>query len=368
MKKAVLFEKLKDSFVQCRACSWHCRIAPDATGICGVRLNKNGTLYLTVYGYAIGPEIDPIEKKPLFHFLPGSKALSFGTLGCNFGCLFCQNAWQSQPPRELRQKLINSPDYEETLLELIKKRSTRILPGKIVDLALKTNCASIAYTYNEPAVFFEYAYDTMRLAKDQGLKNVFVSNGFESEQALGKLNGLLDGINIDLKSFREKFYQDVSKAKLKPVMQNVKRCHQMGVWVEVTTLIIPGENDSSQELAQIANFIADVSPSIPWHVTAFHPDYQMQAKPPTDPASLFQAYRLGKEAGLNYVYVGNIADWRHQSTFCPDCGELLIRRDWHQIQLVNLRNSRCGKCGRRIEGTWSEPTTDQNNTPKNDKS
>lgn len=352
MKKALLFEKHKDNFVQCHACSWHCRIAPEMTGLCGVRLNKKGVLYLAVYGRAVGPEVDPIEKKPLFHFLPGTKALSFGTLGCNFGCLFCQNAWHSQPPRELRQKMVGAKTYQETMLEMIDQLSTKISPQEIVNLALKTGSQSIAYTYNEPAIFFEYAYDTMKLAKKEGLKNVFVSNGFESEQALEKAKGLLDGINIDLKSFREEFYQKISKAKLRPVLDNIKLCHQLGIWVEITTLVIPGENNSDQELTRIAEFIAKVSLSIPWHVTAFHPAYKMSAKPSTDPGDLIRAYQIGKKAGLKYIYVGNVLDRRHQSTYCPACDELLVRRDWHQVEIVRLQNGTCGQCGHQIAGVW----------------
>jgi pyruvate formate lyase activating enzyme len=353
MKKALLFEKLDDNFVQCHACSWHCKIAPENTGICGIRLNKNGELYLTVYGWAVGPEIDPIEKKPLFHFLPGTKSLSFGTLGCNFGCLFCQNAWHSQPPRELRAKLTDSENYEGTLLALIKQLSTKISPQEIVDLALKTRCASIAYTYNEPAIFFEYAYDTAKIAKKAGLKNVFVSNGFESEQALNKLKGLLDGINIDIKSFQNEFYQKFSQAKLAPVLANVKRCYQMGVWVEITTLLIPELNDSDSELEQIAQFIYDVSPAIPWHVTAFHPAYKMQARPSTQPKDLLRAYEIGKKVGLKYIYTGNIFDKKHASTYCPQCGELLIRRDWGSLQILNFKEGACGKCKTKIKGIWS---------------
>lgn len=353
MEKGVLFERLKNGLVQCHACSWHCQIAPGNTGICGIRLNKNGELYLAVYGWAIGPEIDPVEKKPLFHFLPGTNALSFGTLGCNFGCLFCQNAWHSQPSRELRTKLTGSKDYEKNLLALIKQLSTQISPQEIVNLALKTKCASIAYTYNEPAIFFEYAYDTAKIAKKAGLKNVFVSNGFESEQALKKLDGLLDGINIDIKSFQNEFYQKISQAKLDPVLENVQRCHKMGVWVEITTLLIPRLNDSDNELNQIAQFIYSLSPSIPWHVTAFHPAYQMQDKPSTQPKDLLRAHEIGKKAGLDYVYVGNIFDGKHASTYCPKCKELLIRRDWGSLQIVNFKEGTCSKCGAKIEGIWS---------------
>lgn len=344
MKKARLYKKLGHKQVQCQACSWYCRIAPGKTGLCGVRQNKNGVLYLLVYGKAIGMHEDPMEKKPLFHFLPGKTVLSFGTFGCNFGCLFCQNWHQSQTAKELKQKTS----------DLIDQFSQDFSPQEIVDLAIKRNIPAIAYTYNEPAVFFEYAYDTMKLAKKAGLKNIFVSNGYESEENFNQLKSYLDAINIDLKSFREEFYQKICQARLKPVLENIKKFYQAGIWLEITTLLINGHNDSDQELTQIAHFIADLNPDIPWHITACHPDYQMLDIKPTSKSSLLKAWRIGKKAGLNYVYLGNILDEKHATTFCPQCQKDLIIRSWSHSTITNFNpdTGKCQLCQTPIPGVW----------------
>lgn len=343
MRKARLFKKLKNGLVQCQACSWHCRILPGKRGICGVRKNIDGQLYLLVYGKAVGMAVDPVEKKPLFHFLPGSKALSFGTLGCNFGCLFCQNWPQSQSPKVVE---------DDVLEEVINRYSQDFSPLQIVKLAKELNCSSIAYTYNEPAVFIEYAYDTMVLAKKEGLRNIFVSNGFESTQTFELVKDYLDAINIDLKSFSSRFYQKICKGQKDPVLKNIKRFYRKGVWVEVTTLIVPEENDSAKELTQIAQFLAKVSQNIPWHVTAFYPEYQMRHKPPTSPEKLFEAYQIGKQTGLNFVYVGNILDVEHSCTYCPNCKALLIKREGYKIELRGLSEGKCIRCGEKIAGVW----------------
>jgi pyruvate formate lyase activating enzyme len=345
MKKVYLFERLKNNLVQCQACSWYCRISPGQTGVCGVRQNIAGELFSLVYGKAVGMAVDPIEKKPLFHFFPGSTAFSFGTLGCNFGCLFCQNWFQSQSPKDRKSK-----DLEDLIDRYSQKRS----PQEIVNLAKDLGCQSIAYTYNEPAVFIEYAYETMVLAKKAGLKNVFVSNGYESKETFVLIRDYLDAINIDLKSFNPQFYQKVCQAKLDPVLENIKRFYKAGIWVEVTTLIIPGENDSHKELEQIAKFLVDISPDIPWHVTAFYPNYKMLDKSPTSPGKLLEAFKIGKEAALNYVYVGNIPDQEHSSTYCPKCKSLLISRDGYDIEVVGLKDGRCRHCGQKIAGRWKK--------------
>jgi pyruvate formate lyase activating enzyme len=342
MKKAKLFKKLKDNSVRCRACHHYCQIDDGKRGVCGIRENRGGQLNLLAFGQAVGVSPDPIEKKPLFHFLPGTKALSFGTLGCNFACQFCQNWSQSQGVKQ-----------EKEPLYLIEQYSKKLSPGQLVSLALEWDCASIAYTYNEPAVFVEYAYEVMKLSHQKGLKNIFVTNGYQSPESFDLVKDYLDAVNVDLKSFRDDFYQKIcGGVELAPVLENIKKYYQVGVWTEVTTLIIPEENDSRKELAQAAQFIKSVSTDIPWHLSAFHPDYQMINKKPTSQEKLLEAYQIGKKAGLKYVYLGNIADSKHASTYCPDCGQKLIERDGYNLAKQNLKDGQCLKCGQKIAGVW----------------
>lgn len=324
---------------------------PQRAGICGVRFNKEGELYLIVYGKASAVHVDPIEKKPLFHFLPGTEIFSIGTVGCNFGCDFCQNWDLSQASKMVQQK-VKDPQAKMVKLGELVEYGQDLPPKKIVDYCLEKKIPSIAYTYNEPVIFFEYLYDTAKLAHAQGIKNVFVSNGYESKEALEKIHPYLDAINIDLKSFNEKFYQKTCKAHLGPVLENIKRVYEMKIWLEVTTLIIPDENDSDQELESIAKFLVGNSNKIPWHITAFHPDFKMEDKPATSPESLKRAYEIGKKAGLKYIYTGNVFDLEHQSTYCPKCGKLLIGRDWHTITEFNLASGKCPDCKIKIEGVW----------------
>ncbi|MGI6278294.1 MAG: AmmeMemoRadiSam system radical SAM enzyme [Patescibacteria group bacterium] len=342
MKKSKLFKKLGNSQVVCQACHRYCQIAAGQRGACSVRENKDGQLYSLVYGWAVGPSIDPVEKKPLFHFLPGTKALSFGTLGCNFSCQFCQNWSQSQGVKQ-----------EKEPLHLIEQQSRKLSPKQLVNLALKKNCASIAYTYNEPAVFVDYAYETMRLARQKGLKNIFVTNGYQSPESFELTKDYLDAVNVDLKSFGDDFYQKIcGGAKLAPVLENIKKYHQAGIWTEVTTLVISGENDSAKELTQMAKFIKKVSPDIPWHLSAFHPDYQMMDKGPTSWGKLVEAYEIGQGVGLNYVYLGNIVSPKHASTYCPKCGQELVKRDGYYLLESNLKDGECLGCGQDISGVW----------------
>lgn len=342
MRKAKLFKKLEDNRVLCQACWRYCQITNGQRGACSVRENKDGQLYSLVYGWAVGPSLDPVEKKPLFHFLPGSKALSFGTLGCNFACRFCQNWFQSQGVKQ-----------EKEPLRQIKQYSKKFTPKQLASLALKKNCASIAYTYNEPAVFIDYALDTMRLAHLKGLKNIFVTNGYQSPESFRLTKDHLDAVNIDLKSFRDDFYREVcGGAKLAPVLENIKKYHQAGIWTEVTTLVISGENDSAKELTQMAKFIKKVSPDIPWHLSAFHPDYQMMDRKPTSREKLIKAYQIGQKAGLNYVYLGNIASTKNASTYCPGCGQELVKRDGYFLVRSSLKEGQCPNCGQEISGVW----------------
>ncbi len=302
------------------------------------------------YGKPIAVHIDPIEKKPLYHFLPGTDIFSLGTIGCNFQCGFCQNWDISQRMRETKKEAGN----EKKVSELIQQTGEEWMPEKIIDYCMAQGIPSIAYTYNEPAIFFEYAFDTAKLGNRRQLKNVFVSNGYESKEAIETIEPVLDAINIDLKSFSEKFYQKNCKAKLEPVLETIKRVAKSRIWMEITTLLIPGENDSDSELKQIAEFLVSINPSIPWHITAFHPDYQMLDKKPTPPETLWRAYEIGKKAGLNFVYAGNVSNVEHSTTHCPRCEKALIVRDWHLISENHMQKGCCGYCGETIPGVWEK--------------
>lgn len=363
MVEAALYEKLADKKVRCLACSWKCILPESGIGLCGVRFNENGKLYLAVYGQAASLHNDPMEKKPLYHFLPGQTVLSFGTLGCNFGCSFCQNWEISQPPRLLKVAPLPGEGVtfrkrKEKLQRLVEETSRSLSPQEIVEKALEIGSPAVAYTYNEPAVFAEYAHDTAKLAKEKGLFNVYVSNGFESKEGLNYIAPYLDAINIDLKSFNPAFYAKICQARLEPVLSTIKRVFAKGIHLEITTLVIPTLNDRAEELKQIAEFIKGISPDIPWHVTAFYPQYKMLKLPPTPVEKLQEAWAIGKAAGLNYVYVGNVPGHEHNHTFCPSCHHLLIERSFsYTVRIVglNTKNGQCSQCGTKIKGVWKSP-------------
>jgi len=354
MKQATLYQKIEGNKVKCLACSWYCKIQPNNVGVCATRLNKNGILYSLVYGKAIGLHLDPVEKKPLYHFLPAAKILSFGTVGCNFGCLFCQN-WEMSQINKVQSSKFKVQNLEEELVKLIDEMSTTISPIEIVDLAIKQRADGIAYTYNEPAIFAEFTLATAKIAKKKGLKNVYVSNGFESIETFNYVKDYIDAINIDLKSFRTEFYQQICKAKIVPVLENIKRFFAAGIETEITTLIIPGQNDNKEELTAIANFLVGISRDIPWHISAFFPAYKMNDISPTPYETLIKAYDIGKKAGLHYVYVGNVADTPRSSTYCPKCNNLLIARDGYDVEIKNIdiKFGRCKKCKEKIYGVWN---------------
>ncbi|WP_297058362.1 AmmeMemoRadiSam system radical SAM enzyme [Thermosulfurimonas sp.] len=337
MREALLYERLEGREVRCHLCNHRCRIPPGKTGLCGVRKNEEGVLYSLVYGQIIARHVDPIEKKPLFHFLPGSLSYSIATVGCNFQCDFCQNFEISQFPRH----------YGYVTGE-------RISPEEVVAEALRSGSRSISYTYTEPTVYFEFALDCARLADEKGLKNVFVSNGYMTPEALDTLHPHLHAANIDLKAFREEFYARHCKARLKPVLETLKYLKRLGVWLEVTTLIIPGENDDPGELREIAAFIRDeLGPETPWHVTRFYPTYRLLTRPPTPVEILQRAYSLGREAGLKYVYTGNIPGDKGENTYCWSCGRLLIERYGFRILKNEITpEGRCPECGAVIDGLW----------------
>jgi len=334
LKKAVLWQSAEDSKVRCNLCNWRCEIAAGKVGRCGVRQNVDGVLYSLVYDKVCSANVDPIEKKPLFHFQPGTKSFSIATPGCNFRCVFCQN-WQIS---------------QEALEGHIEGRA--YAPEDIVNTAARTGCASIAYTYTEPTVFMELCADCGRLAKEKGIANVFVSNGFMTREAVDFAKDWLDGINIDLKSFREDYYKNLCKAKLEPVLDTIRYiAKETGIWLELTTLIVPGENDSDDELKQIADFIVnDAGPDVPWHVSRFYPQYKMDDKAATPPATLKKALRIGKAAGLHYIYVGNLPGSEAESTFCHNCGHILIERTGYTILANRITDSSCPNCSAKIPG------------------
>jgi pyruvate formate lyase activating enzyme len=341
MREASLYKTLSNNLVQCQLCNHFCKIHPEKTGLCGVRQNVEGTLYTLVYNNPIALHIDPIEKKPFYHFLPNTKALSLGTIGCNFRCTFCQNAQTSQ-----------LKGYNQAL-DLLEKLD-EITPEKVVDFCLRNDIPTIAYTYNEPTVFFEYTYDIAKLAHKKGIKNVYVSNGYMTKNMIDKIAPYLDGINIDLKAFTEEFYNKLCGAKLEPVKGNIKYFIKKGIWTEVTTLVIPGENDSYKELEDIASFLANISTDIPWHISRFHPAYKMLNKEPTSKNKLQEAYAIGKEAKLKYVYLGNVVSQKEKiNTYCPKCNELLIDRSGYTGKIKNLNDRQCANCQNQIPGVWS---------------
>lgn len=335
MHKARLYSH-KDGKVSCELCAHHCTIAEGKRGICGVRENIAEELYTLVYGRLVAEHVDPIEKKPIFHVLPGSSSYSIATAGCNFRCLHCQNASISQVGRKAD---LSRSGRERT-------------PDDVISAALLSGCRSISYTYVEPTVFFEFAYDCCVLAVERGLKNIFVSNGYMSAAASEKLAPVLTAINIDIKSFSDQFYRKVCGARLQPVLDTVRRMKELGVWVEVTTLLIPGLNDSVEELRQTAAFIAEIDPHMPWHVTAFYPAHKMLEPPPTPLHTLQQAREIGLQCGLTNVYEGNIPGSGGENTYCPSCGKEVVKRYGFAIRANSLVHGCCPKCSVSIAGIW----------------
>jgi pyruvate formate lyase activating enzyme len=335
MKEAMLYQKLPDGRVRCETCAHGCALTEGQKGICGVRENRGGKLVTLVYGKAVSAHDDPIEKKPLFHFLPGSRSLSIATAGCNMRCLNCQNADISQMPVDHGR--IEGEDFP---------------PEDVVRAAKKSDCDSISFTYTEPAVFWDYAYDTARLAHPAGLRTVFVTNGFWSEKGLKTMLPYMDAANVDLKFFRDDSYRKICGARLDPVLETIRSMRAGGVWVEVTTLLIPGLNDSEEELRDIASFIRSVDPAMPWHVSRFHPIYRMTDRPATPVSSIQKAREIGLAEGLQFVYPGNIPGDDGESTFCPTCGKRVIQRWGFIVRSMDVRDGKCGFCGGRIPGVW----------------
>lgn len=335
MKQAMFQEAREAKKVQCSLCSHRCLILPGKRGICAVRENRDGILYTLVYDKVIARHIDPIEKKPLFHFLPGSLSYSIATAGCNFHCKHCQNADISQQPRHLGGMM----------------RGEKVSPSAIVEAALKERCESISYTYTEPTIYFELAYDTARLAAGAGLKNVFVSNGYTTPEALREIKPYLHAANIDLKGYTEDFYRTICGARLQPVLDSIRLYRELGIWLEITTLVIPGHNDSDEELKGIAQFVKSIGEDIPWHVSRFHPTYKLTDKPVTPVDTLKRARRIGQDAGLRYIYEGNVPG-EGEDTLCWSCGKTVVQRIGFSVRENLVKDGKCGFCGVQIAGFW----------------
>lgn len=331
------YQAAGQNLLQCTLCSHMCKLKDGMYGVCGVRRREGEQLVSLVYGRVIAEHVDPIEKKPLFHVLPGSLSYSIATAGCNFHCHHCQNASISQIEGNLQR--FTQVEYRDA--------------GQIVAAALGFGCRSVSYTYVEPTVFFEFAYDCCCEAYRHGLLNIFVSNGFMTARTIDCLAPVLGAINIDIKSFRDEFYRDICGAHLAPVLAAVQRFREKGVWVEITTLVIPGVNDTEGELRNIARFIAGVDRNIPWHVTGFRPAYRMTGLPSTDTGTLSSARQLGLSEGLRYVYTGNRPGEGNENTYCPDCrSEVVSRRGFQVCGNCLGADGKCPDCGFQLAGLW----------------
>jgi pyruvate formate lyase activating enzyme len=327
---------LPDGRIECRACPRLCKLSEGQRGFCFVRQNVGGRLVLTTYGRSSGFCIDPVEKKPLNHFYPGTSVLSFGTAGCNLGCRFCQN-WDISKAREF---------------DRLAEKAT---PEVIAAVAQRMRCRSVAFTYNDPVIFAEYAMDVADACRAAGVASIAVTAGYMTDDSRPEFYRHLDAANVDLKAFTEEFYHRNCYGRLAPVLDTLKYLrHETDVWFEVTTLLIPGENDSDEELSKAADwFAANLGPDVPWHFTAFHPDYKMLDKPHTPPGTLTRARAIALERGLHYVYTGNVHDRQGGSTWCPGCGERVIERDWYVLGEWRLKDNHCAKCGHEIAGHFA---------------
>lgn len=336
--KTLVYKTLENSVTECGICNHFCRIEDGKRGICGVRENRQGVLHSLVFPKVVARSIDPVEKKPLYHVKPGSFSYSVATEGCNFKCDFCQNSDIAQMPSE-KGRLI---------------RGAEITPEQIVAQALHAKCMSIAYTYTEPTVFFELAWETSKIAHEKGLLNVFVTNGYMSREVLEMISPFLDAANVDLKSFSDKFYRKYCKARLEPVKENLRFMKSSGIVLEVTTLLIPGLNDSAEELDLIAGFIAnELGPEVPWHISRFHPAYRMTSPGRTPGETLERAWQAGKDAGLYHVYLGNAPEIGREDTCCHFCSAVLVKRHAYEVQVrVEPGTGKCPSCGTRVYGLY----------------
>lgn len=335
MKKGMLFEALGNKNVRCRLCPHYCEIQNGRYGICRVRKNIEGELFSLNSDKIAAINSDPIEKKPLYHFLPGSTSFSIAAMGCNLNCQFCQNHTLS---------IVKDEDHIY---------GENITPESIVERAVESGSESISYTYTEPTIYFELMYETAKLATERGLKNVMVTNGFISPEALEKILPFIDGANIDLKAFSNDFYRSYCGGKLNPVLDSIEIMNQNEIWIELTTLMIPGLNSDPKELRDLISFISGIDPSIPWHVSRFFPNYKITDKMPTDTGQIEEILVTGKEMGLLYLYGGNFSSKLWENTFCPECNTLLIERSGYSTRIDNLESGKCAECGEKIPGVWA---------------
>lgn len=335
-KEAKHYKKLKNMIVQCQLCPWYCTLKNRERGKCGVRENKEGVLYSLVYARPCSVNIDPIEKKPLYHFLPGSRSYSIGTVGCNLFCHYCQNYSTSR----------SRP--EEVL-------SMKMEPEKVINNAIKSKCQSISYTYNEPTIFYEYVFDTAKIAKKKKLRNVLVTNGYINEKPLKELYQYIDGANVDLKGFTEEFYKKLCEVRLKPVLDSLRLIKKMKVWLEVTNLVIPGYNDDMKKIKEMCEWIKNnLGVDVPLHFSRFYPCYKMYDTPITPMETLKEAYEIARNAGIKFVYIGNVGTENgYSDTFCPKCGERLIKRGtYFGVEYNKIKSGKCFKCNEKIPGVW----------------
>ncbi len=333
MKEASYYEKLKENTVRCRLCPRFCIIKLNDRGNCGVRENKNGKLFSLVYENPVSIALDPIEKKPFYHFLPGQQALSIATAGCNLHCLYCQNWEISQCKPE-------------------KASSFKMSPKRVVEEATNREVKIMSYTYTEPTIFYEYMLDIAKLAKQKGIKNTTVTNAFINPEPITELCKYLDGTNVDFKG-SDKFYRELSGAWRKPVEEAIKIMHEKGVWIELTNLIIPGHNDKEKDIIKLVNWIKEnLSVDVPLHFSAFYPTYKMLETPPTNPKIVIKARKMAMDAGLHYVYTGNINDKEGSTTFCPKCNKPVIIRTGFMIKENRLIDGKCPNCQEKIAGVW----------------
>lgn len=334
LHEAMFYEKLEGGFVRCNLCPNHCLLSPGQIGICRARKNVDGKLYSLVYGKVAAVHLDPIEKKPLYHFLPGTKAYSIATTGCNLRCKFCQN-WQISQVFPWEVKTIE------------------MSPEKVVEEAIKSGAETIAFTYTEPVVFYEFMYDIARLAKERGLKTVMITAGYINQEPLKELLKYLDGVKVDFKGFSDKFYQKMTAGYVGPVLETMKTVKESGTWLEIVNLVIPGENDSEEDIKKLALWVKEnLGEDVPLHFTRFHPDYKLLNTPPTPIETLKRARKIARDLGLKYVYTGNVYDPEGSTTYCPRSGEVAIKREGFFVVENNLDGE--GRCpsGEKIPGVW----------------
>jgi len=333
-KEAKYYQKLQNKEVQCLLCPRECILKPGETGYCTNRRNENGILKSLVYAKVCSANVDPIEKKPLFHFLPGSTSFSIATAGCNLRCVFCQNWEISQVP------------YTEV-------RNQELSPEQVVQLAVENNCKSISYTYSEPTAFYEFMFDTSAVARKHGIRNVMVTSGYINPEPLTELCTVLDAANVDLKGFSDRVYRQVAAAKLAPFLESLKILKEKGVWLEVGYLVIPTLNDSSKEIQEFSAWVhANLGADVPVHFLRFFPMHKLTNLPPTPVETLERAYDIAKSVGLNYVYVGNVPGHKAENTYCPNCKNMIIERKGYFIGKIKITKGRCDYCGYKIAGVW----------------